>query len=430
MTSLSAEKKHLTSKLGWTTKEKIMEEKNQDIERKQEQLTWLENLQRNSWEPEVIISGITLAFLFAFPSKIYAFAATLVQEYGLHFIGASLVLLYLSAIISVFKIFFVVHLVLRFIWAGLLGLSYAFPKGVIKENLFKMSQHYEYQKPSEMVLIMERICSMTFAYPISLVFIILVFTSYLGVLLLIYLYLDISFFIIYLIFIGSVLTFLVIALIGKKTKLKGKSSKTIMASVGAIYQSNLGKWFTVLYGIGIFILSTPLIYTDVRDFTLFFNETDLLENEVKWPTKELSYSEFHDDNTRYPRVFLSTEVVTGDILRLGIARYEGDDKYLTDLNSNFRNQLDSLGWHRIEDTPDLYRFFIDKEELNPGNWRRNRIHVSNQKVYETSIDISNLAPGNYNIVIEKIMVNYGLFKNDPESIRLRKIWDEVSFIKE
>ncbi|WP_296701793.1 hypothetical protein [Algoriphagus sp.] len=407
-----------------------MEEKNLDLERRQEQLTWLENLQRNSWEPEVIISGITLAFLFAFPSKIYAFSATLVQEYGLHFIGAMLVLLYLSAVISVFKIFFVVHLVLRFIWAGLLGLSYAFPNGVIKENLFKISQHYEYLKPSEMVLKMERICSMTFAYPISLVFVILVFTSYLGVLLLIYLYLNISFFIIYLIFIASILIFLVIVLIGKKTKLKQKSSKTIMTSVGVIYQSNLGKWFSLLYGLGIFILSSPLIFNDVRDFSLFFNETDLLENELKWPTKELSYSEFQNENNRYPRAFLSTEIVKGDVLHLGIARYEGDDKYLKDLNSNFMKGLDSLGWHSLEETPDLYRFFINKEELSPGGWRRNRIHVTNQKVYETTFDVSHLAPGNYNIFIEKVMVNYGLFSNTPTDIRHRKKWDEISFIKE
>lgn len=93
-------------------------EDHSDVEKTRGELTWLESLQRNSWEPEVIISGITLAFLFSFPSKIYTFSAMLVQEVGLAFVGAMLVLLYLSAVISVFKIFFVVHLVLRFIWAG------------------------------------------------------------------------------------------------------------------------------------------------------------------------------------------------------------------------------------------------------------------------------------------------------------------------
>jgi len=110
---------------------------NSDSSRKNEELSWLEQLQRNSWEPEVLISGIILAFLFAFPSRVYEFAAFLIQEVGVGSMLSWLVLIYLTAIISVFKIFFVVHLGLRFMWAGLLGLSYAFPKGVIQEKLFK-----------------------------------------------------------------------------------------------------------------------------------------------------------------------------------------------------------------------------------------------------------------------------------------------------
>jgi hypothetical protein len=33
---------------------------------------WLDDLQKNSWEPEVIISGIALAFIFAFPAQLLA----------------------------------------------------------------------------------------------------------------------------------------------------------------------------------------------------------------------------------------------------------------------------------------------------------------------------------------------------------------------
>ncbi|WP_373395991.1 hypothetical protein V8V91_15465 [Algoriphagus halophilus] len=111
-----------------------------DIEKKQEELSWLENLQRNSWEPEVIISGITLAFLFAFPSQLFEFAAYLIQDLGTGFLPAILILIYSSTIISVFKIFFVVHLILRFVWAGLLGLSYAFPEGVIEKTYLSLGK--------------------------------------------------------------------------------------------------------------------------------------------------------------------------------------------------------------------------------------------------------------------------------------------------
>ncbi|TFV95954.1 hypothetical protein E4S40_06940 [Algoriphagus kandeliae] len=401
-----------------------------DSSRKSDELSWLENLQRNSWEPEVIISGIILAFLFAFPSKIYAFSAMLVQEFGLNYAGAVLVLFYLSAVISVFKIFFVVHLVLRFIWAGFLGLSYAFPQGVIHEKLFKISQHFEYLKPGDMVLAMERICSMTFAYPISLVFTILVSTAYLVLLLFLYYWLKISFFIIYLIFMISLLVFALFVLINKNAKWRAKMAKTMMASVGAIYQSNLGKWFSVFYGLGIFLLAMPLIYNDVRDFSMFFNESNLLENELKWPTKELSYSEFHQEEKRYPRAFLSTETVRGDYLKLGIARYAGDDQYLIDLNENFKKELDSLGWHELVDTPDLYRFTIGDEVIRAGSWKRNRLQVTDQKVYETMLPIGDLPPGIYTLKIEKLLVRYNLFTNKPEEIRLREQWDEIDFIKE
>jgi len=405
-------------------------EKQSDIDKTSEELTWLENLQRNSWEPEVIISGIILAFLFAFPSKIYTFSAMLVQELGVAFLLSMLVLLYLSAVISVFKIFFVVHLVLRFVWAGLLGLSYAFPEGVIKENLFKILQNYTYRTPAQMVLKMERICSMTFAYPISFVFIILVFTSYLGILVFIYVLLDISFFIIYLLFLLSLIGFGLLMLLGKKSKLKEKYEGSIMASVSAIYQSNLGKWFSILYGFAILILSTPLIYNDVRDFSLFFNEANLLKNELKWPSKELSYIEYHDESQRFPRVFLANEFVAGDLLRLSIARYEGDEKFVEDLKNNFQVELDSLGWHQLQDTPDIYRFSINGKILEAGPWRRNRLMVTNQKVFETAIPIGHLPTGTYTLKVEKVLVNYNLLSNVPEEVRLREEWDEIDFIKQ
>jgi len=402
---------------------------NQDLNKTKAELTWLENLQRNSWEPEVIISGIILAFLFAFPSKIYAFSARLIQDVGLHFVGGMLVLLYLSAIISVFKIFFVVHLALRFIWAGLLGLSYAFPEGVINEKLFKMSQNYNYKKPGELVLQMERICSMTFAYPISQVFIILVFTIYLGILLFVYISLDISFVVIYFIFLASILLFVILQLVSRKSKWKEYLATTMMGSVTAIYQSNLGKWFSTLYTLVIFAFAVPLIYEDVRDFSLFNNKINLLEREIEWPTKGLTYAEFHDEESRYPRIFLPKETVESDLLRVGVARYQGDTKTLKDLNDQFRLELDSMGWHTMDDTPDLYRFYLNDQIIKPGSWRRNRIQITDQKVYETTFDITGLEAGIHSLRVEKVMLNYSLFSNKPEQIILREYWDELEFIK-
>jgi hypothetical protein len=37
------------------------------MEKENMDLSWFKKLQKNSWNPEVIISGLTLAFILAFP---------------------------------------------------------------------------------------------------------------------------------------------------------------------------------------------------------------------------------------------------------------------------------------------------------------------------------------------------------------------------
>ncbi len=399
-----------------------------DSDKKQEELTWLENLQRNSWEPEVIISGITLAFLFVFPTKIYEFCAYINQELGVGYLFSVLLIFYLTAIISVFKIFFVVHLCLRFFWTGLLGLSYAFPEGVINEKLFKMAQNFNYQKPDKMVLRMEKICSMTFAYPLSLVITFLVFTLYLGILVSLYVWLDLTYFTTYLIFIGSILLFLIMQLSKKRSKLKTWYSQTIISSIGAIYQSNLGKWFAIFYGLSIFLLALPIIASDVQDFSLFANERDLNNFEQEWPAKNQHFEDQHDPSKRFSRVFLPSEEIVDDYLKIGIARFEGDRKILEDLNSRFSASTDSLNWHELNETADLHRIYIDDSLVTITKWEKYRLPNTGQRIYQNVIDISNLKNGIHHIRVEKLLLIYGFTNNEPE-FRFRKNWAKFSFIK-
>ncbi|MEP1955526.1 MAG: hypothetical protein ABJJ26_11365, partial [Algoriphagus sp.] len=314
-----------------------------DYGRKQEDLTWLENLQRNSWEPEVIISGITLAFLFVFPAKVYEFSAYLIQEVGTGYIVSWLILIYLTTVVNVFKIFFVAHLALRFVWAGLLGLSFAFPEGVIHQRLFKSEQGFNYQNPNEMVLKLERICSTTFAYPVSMLITFLIITIYLGLLIFVYVLFDLPFIVLAIL---TVLTLLAIIfssfIFKKKSKLKKWFAGTILNSISAIYQSNLGKWFTLFYAVGIFLCATPLIFNDVEDFSMFVNESNLIEKELEWPSKAHIFEDYHDETKRYPRAFIPSEVLSDDVLQLGVSRYEDDAKMVDHIQREFNDQLASL----------------------------------------------------------------------------------------
>ena len=399
-----------------------------DSDKKQDELTWLENLQRNSWEPEVIISGITLAFLFIFPAKIYEFCAYINQELGVGYIFSLLLVFYLTAIISVFKIFFVLHLCLRFFWTGLLGLSYAFPQGAINEKLFKAAQNYNYQKPEQMVLRMEKICSMTFAFPLSLVITILVITLYLGLLVAVYVWFDLTYLTVYLIFMTSLLILSLGQLSKKKSKFKTWYSQTIISSIGAIYQSNLGKWFAVFYSLFIFVLATPIITSDVKDFSLFSNETNLNEFEQEWPAKNQTFQDLHDPNKRFPRVFIPSEEINEDFLKLGIARFEGDRKILEDLNNQFQTTIDTLNWHQLDETADLHRIYIDDSLVKIDRWEKFRLPETGQRIYQGVLNIKELSQGVHHVRVEKLLLIYGFTDNVPD-VKFRQNWSKFSFIK-
>ena len=399
-----------------------------DSDKKQDELTWLENLQRNSWEPEVIISGITLAFLFIFPAKIYEFCAYINQELGVGYLFSLLLVFYLTAIISVFKIFFVLHLCLRFFWTGLLGLSYAFPHGAINEKLFKAAQNYNYQKPEQMVLRMEKICSMTFAFPLSLVITILVITLYLGLLVAVYVWFDLTYLTVYLIFMTSLLILSLGQLSKKKSKFKTWYSQTIISSIGAIYQSNLGKWFAVFYSLFIFVLATPIITSDVKDFSLFSNETNLNEFEQEWPAKNQTFQDLHDPNKRFPRVFIPSEEINEDFLKLGIARFEGDRKILEDLNNQFQTTIDTLNWHQLDETADLHRIYIDDSLVKIDHWEKFRLPETGQRIYQGVLNIKELSQGVHHVRVEKLLLIYGFTDNVPD-VKFRQNWSKFSFIK-
>ncbi|WP_339867407.1 hypothetical protein [uncultured Algoriphagus sp.] len=399
-----------------------------DYNRKQEELTWLENLQRNSWEPEVIISGITLAFLFVFPAKIYEFSAYLIQEVGIGYLPSLLILFYLTTVVSVFKIFFVVHLCLRFVWTGLLGLSYAFPDGVINKGLFKMSQRYTHQKPADMVLKLEKLCSMTFAYPVSLVQVFLIITIFIGFLTGLYFWFNLNYFIIFLLFIVCLITFMALMLSKKKSKFKTWYAQNMLSSVSAIYQSNLGKWLAIVYALLIFGLAIPLIISDAQDFTMFRNERNLIAKELEWPAKYLHFEDEHDESMRYPRAFISSEEIEGNYLRLGVARYEGDGKIIDELNADFSEKLISMSWKALNQTADLHRIYIDDKLVKIDTWTKHRLSGTKQKIYQTGIDITGLSSGVHTIRVEKLLLDYGFVDNKAELVKIEQ-WDQFQFIK-
>ena len=104
---------------------------------------WLENIQYNSWEPELFISGGAIFTLLQIPTFLRNYSEILLQETGFYesLIIAKLLIVAVNGLIAGFTF----HLILRGFWIGMVCLSYVFPKGIQKEkgNL-PYSHHHAY----------------------------------------------------------------------------------------------------------------------------------------------------------------------------------------------------------------------------------------------------------------------------------------------
>lgn len=394
----------------------------------EEDLSWLRQLQKNSWEPEVIISGITLAIIFAFPAELYGFAIMLVQDYAIEFTGAWVVLLYLSLVINLFKIFFSVHLILRFAWAGLLGLSYAFPDGVINANLFKFGQDTLYKKPNQLVLKLERICSMTFGIPLMFGMIMVIFTIYLGILLFVYHIFNLPFYLIYIFFLISIFGFSIFNIVGKKSAFKSWISNSFYSNINAIYQSNLGKWPVTVYTVCILLMSMPFVAIDTKGFFEYLNATE--EGSGEWVNSIHYFENQRDPERRFPRTSIPSDLVEGNYLPLSIAYYLEDRKRLPQLQQLYAISKDTLQWSDIREETDQFRIFVNDSliQISPQNWRKVQLGTSGQKAFQCLLDLQQLPPGIHHGRVEKL-VAVDIFGYTQTKIRHRKNWARFSFMK-
>lgn len=131
---------------------------------------WLRRVQEQSWEPEVLISGIVLLILTRVPEAIDQLSMFLKTQ-SLWIFYSSNLAHNLSAFmkLAIYWLIFglAIHLILRSVWVSLVGLSYVFPKGI---NNDRLNYKGAFQKTIEnipsfpkQIEKLERACSMAYA---------------------------------------------------------------------------------------------------------------------------------------------------------------------------------------------------------------------------------------------------------------------------
>ena len=99
---------------------------------------WLVRVQEQSWEPEILISGIVLLILTRMPDQIDLFVQYLKTQttWVLWFTNLPENLSAFLKVAIYWTIFGLgAHLIMRIIWVSMVGLSYAFPEGIDRDKL-------------------------------------------------------------------------------------------------------------------------------------------------------------------------------------------------------------------------------------------------------------------------------------------------------
>lgn len=98
---------------------------------------WLRRLEKESWQAELIISGLALYGALYLPEFVYWLSDTLIDFFPVNYYlaGYTISFFYLFGV-SILTTFFIIHFILRAYWIGLIGLNSVYPNSYNIEDGF------------------------------------------------------------------------------------------------------------------------------------------------------------------------------------------------------------------------------------------------------------------------------------------------------
>ncbi len=140
---------------------------------------WLQALEAQSWQAELIASGLAIYGSLSLGNYLDYFSDWAVLRFDERTLNILVYMfLYIYAAHAILVISFITHLVLRILWAGILGLSSVFPKGVNTEtnvypDFFKEKLKRDYPDLSKYSLELDRMCSLIFSILCAMVIVLI-----------------------------------------------------------------------------------------------------------------------------------------------------------------------------------------------------------------------------------------------------------------
>ncbi|MGB0931008.1 MAG: hypothetical protein ACPGVB_09550 [Chitinophagales bacterium] len=141
-----------------------------EVNEKSAKPDWITTLERESWQPELLISGLAIFAAMQFPALIADLQLYLAFNFDKEmFMYATILTSYLSIASYAIAINFSIHFALRVFWIGVLGLMSVYPEGIDYENYpyggkkFVGKLRQKLTTLEDFSIQIDRVCSIIFA---------------------------------------------------------------------------------------------------------------------------------------------------------------------------------------------------------------------------------------------------------------------------
>lgn len=399
-----------------------MDEEKSKIENQTPQ--WLKEVQNNSWSPEILISGLTITFIFIMNDPIHNFFAMLIQDYGT---GSLSRILFVTFIISlnIIKIVLISHLLLRGFWTGLVGLSYVYPNGVKNEKLPKRDRHLKFSKPVELVLKVEKVCSLLFSiifyFIITLILIVVLYTP--AIIIQAVTTENSKLYII--IFFASISLIPIIINFLKNSRTKRFFETNIFNNILFTFSTNTGYVITIVFLV-LSILSS--VYLSIPQLEQFQYRNSSADKATKYEGLHKDCEKYNDERNSNLRVGKATveSFIVYDQIKLFVSKYKADEIVVSKAKQQPEN-FENISGKRIDrefNLSSIYLIHIDSLQITDIDWVSSNHPQTNQKGLTTIIDNLEIEKGFHKLSVNKVIWSFK--KNDFELIAP---WDEIVFFK-
>ena len=400
---------------------------------------WLQALEAQSWQAELIASGLAIYGSLSLGTYLDYYFDWAVLRFDERTLSIMVYMsLYIYCAHALLVVSFIIHLVLRILWAGILGLSSVFPTGVnadtkVYPDYFKEKIKRDYPSLSNYSLELDKMCSLIFSILCAMVIVLVNITLWIVI------YLIISYFLLKFLpvsvvnFIGFFVIgiYFVLAIVGGlMTQGKFKNAK-ISKKYGYGLVMNLSK-YVYLIGNKSFNYITQTIRTNTTSKSFFIGMFAILmlsmvfslpkfigvveiykpknfaniSPEAIYVSKENYKDQFNREIILQP--FIQSELIKDNFLQLYIPRFKREQPVVNDL-------CDSYKWD--DDIPDVknrklraasrnacanafYKLSIDGKQLKGLEYQYRSGFYNNRTGYQVFIPIDSLTSGNHVLKIE------------------------------